>query len=1328
MTNFGKYELVDTLYQTEFGLVGTARARGDERAKLRVVKVFRPTVGDADARYSEAQSFLERAKIQQSLTAKGARGWAPIHESGRLAEGAFYVTDYAPLTVQKLIDAQVDIAPPLLHQIIDRTVAGLVELKAARGRAHGNLKPSNVLIVGQGDLSQAAVLLSDPASQSMAASVGEVGDRIALGQMIHELVLHRPFDSGTVWPLAPDAGWLKLGKRGDAWRRLCSDLLSPTPRPTVAPLSALVRQLKSLNPRRQGVLLPVAAVLMLFAAMAGGFAFAGYSARKEYCQAKREWLGSFAEALADPNRRALYATDPTLQKVVVTVDRLKPVTVRCDEGFPVPLTLSEYRRTRSALGSLEKINSSLTPARWPLLANAAAAERRFRARGWIQPADFLAKVVEGVRPGQPNLATRIDWLVLIEDFEQKLVALDEDWKALDAAAKKLQASNDPVIAAFGRTLRDASVQSVRLSAGGLEGLEELKANAALAARALAAIERGRAGEVDLERFTRDLDAAVDIAAMTPGDVAQWLDRLSAYELRPTEIAPVVAELRQRLKTVTRDVVSTRPEAAKKVLFEQARERLENDLNALEETPLIQSEINEGVLARRQEELGTRIDALLEFRRPQSPAEWVQGLAALETSSKRINDYWQSWKRVLPGQVPHLDQPGGPAVFETLKRATQRLYGDLEALDQNFPKPPADLPPAFASAAIERREQALDEALATIEPAKGGLDEALLKRISDGYLAWTSKLAALAKDFPLREAILDVSDRPHEKWQKDTAFWEDPLVRGLVEADVNRILRLQIVTSLPREELIQTAMQDTEAEVVLAAWRLLGQATNPPWPAGEGELETESRIATRLNELLTGVEDVQERKTALAQVRADAPRRWRIAVERASSEAALTSAVELRKVFGVNEAEYAKLAPEARFNLALFDARRRAARHADNEAMRPAIENLKLAAGVLGEQGRGADLLFKLDRLEQKEPFTDQNPGNFFQPQVFGVRLEFKRVEPRNMRPFYLTTTELTVEQVSGILSGARAWEVARSLPWSHPPDRRHPGLGPRGWEWTGRQDRPIGLAEYWLHPEELNDFPPEFLLSRFNKSGLKPEVGGHPTLEHPMNHLSAQTALYIASLYGCRLPTSREWITAYNAFERGVPRERWNLRDQTWETQREHVETLSQTEGRWPDAGAFVPPDVKTATGSAATAFDHDDGALYFRRVSDGGGGTFRHLMGNIAELVCDAPGEFDAWQDRNSADSVARFAARMEDQLFVIGGSALSAPEMKSTTPYPLGRTDRGYADVGIRLAFTAPVETLSERLKWVLLDQPYLWSSGAAADEPTAAAGAAGEVPAAR
>jgi hypothetical protein len=222
-----------------------------------------------------------------------------------------------------------------------------------------------------------------------------------------------------------------------------------------------------------------------------------------------------------------------------------------------------------------------------------------------------------------------------------------------------------------------------------------------------------------------------------------------------------------------------------------------------------------------------------------------------------------------------------------------------------------------------------------------------------------------------------------------------------------------------------------------------------------------------------------------------------------------------------------------------------------------------------------------------------------------------------------------------------------------------------------------------------------------------------PSDAHPVQYVSAEAALFFAGLCGCRLPTAHEWSVAYEQFGKNVPAEKWNLRDATWAAQRDHVATGRAGElAQMPDAGVYLPgkaPDGKPIpTGKDARTLPQNDHTLFFRAVDSpdvgGGPGAFRHLVGNVAELVCDAPQAFEKYAARDTTDGARRFAADNASVLGVIGGSALSPPELPLDKPLPI-KPDAAYADVGFRLAFTAPSRNLAERLAWVLGEQGYVW-----------------------
>src|SRR5437868_4235438 len=154
MASFGKYIVVDVIGLTPHGSVSTARLGADPEPKF-VIKQFKAPNADPDEPQWESQGFLDRARVQRSVLASGGRYWAPIYDMGITPEGAWIATDYLPLSAQKLVDAKVTLRAAVLHRLLQSVVKGLCELHEVRHRAHGSLKPGNILIDANGDLAEA---------------------------------------------------------------------------------------------------------------------------------------------------------------------------------------------------------------------------------------------------------------------------------------------------------------------------------------------------------------------------------------------------------------------------------------------------------------------------------------------------------------------------------------------------------------------------------------------------------------------------------------------------------------------------------------------------------------------------------------------------------------------------------------------------------------------------------------------------------------------------------------------------------------------------------------------------------------------------------------------------------------------------------------------------------------------------------------------------------------------------------------------------------------------------------------------------------------------
>ncbi|HZK81258.1 MAG TPA: hypothetical protein VFC46_09335, partial [Humisphaera sp.] len=332
----GSYEILDELSLTEHGAVSRASPT-DEPETIFAIKRFGGVVEDPSEPRWELQTFLDRVRVQQALTFGGVgKGphWAPIYEQGIDGDWAYYVTDYLPLSAQKLIDARVPIKSDDLYAIVTGVIAGLGELKAEKNRAHGNLKPSNVLIGFGNNIAQSPILIADPASNVLAAKTGEAADVRALAEMIHQLVMHR-LPRQDEWPFEDYAAWDRLGSRGDRWRRLCCELFDPTTPPLT--LAELARRLDALQPRAKPPLtklfMTLAVPVMLIVIAVGALSILDRSARMQFRDAKRDWFGKFYESAADPARRHRWERDPDLKRLLaeLPIDKLRQVDDQTDQ-------------------------------------------------------------------------------------------------------------------------------------------------------------------------------------------------------------------------------------------------------------------------------------------------------------------------------------------------------------------------------------------------------------------------------------------------------------------------------------------------------------------------------------------------------------------------------------------------------------------------------------------------------------------------------------------------------------------------------------------------------------------------------------------------------------------------------------------------------------------------------------------------------------------------------------------------------------------------------------------------------------------------------------
>jgi hypothetical protein len=239
------YEIGEELYRTALGCVAMVKSARGADSKPRVIKLFQPATFELRDDTEGVETFLRRAQIQKQLATAGSKHWAPIHDSGRIEGGAFLITDLFPRTLNKLVAGRIMLGAAELYMLIRSVVRGIVELEKEVGRGHGALKPTNVLIGGAPSLRKAQIVLSDPSAEIEKCGTD---DLVALGELVHQLVLGRRFAGPGSWPVPAGPQWTRLGSRGERWRDLCNRLLDPMPSQSMPTLDEVASSVERLRP------------------------------------------------------------------------------------------------------------------------------------------------------------------------------------------------------------------------------------------------------------------------------------------------------------------------------------------------------------------------------------------------------------------------------------------------------------------------------------------------------------------------------------------------------------------------------------------------------------------------------------------------------------------------------------------------------------------------------------------------------------------------------------------------------------------------------------------------------------------------------------------------------------------------------------------------------------------------------------------------------------------------------------------------------------------------------------------------------------------------
>lgn len=1284
MRTFGKYVAVQELQRGGIESLWSARpadAPADAKPDY-VVKTLGPAnylIGP-DVLQVKVQAMLEEAACQKKASDAGARYWAAVHDAGAADGVAYCVLPLFPRSVEKLISGLVRPSGRVVHNVVASVLNGLEELKSSCGRSHGNLKPTNVLIGPGDDLETARVALTDPAVAPVAAQGGEAADVYALGELVYQLVTQRPFRT-QVWPVTAAPEWSRLGRAGRRWREFCNRLLDPDPSSRVNTLAGARRELQRVD-RGSGTVRLVAAVVVAAAvALAAVYGVRLNSAKRQAAGLETAYNGWFAGV-----QTAFKAADPPPLDLIPTDAWLRVRDLN-------PEDIAEFRRNTPVFGArareldddvkaIDSIRQSIdkSPVRKQLADHQAMYERL----GWAKPAEFLRRRHEATAPADNNTAVGKELARFLTEWRGGLATLLSEIDALWGQLSQVNFGDQAVSEKWSQYFADkakASASAVNPAAGTdtLAGFRtQLKA---------LLDQDGRPFAEALNRLPAEGRQAYARDLRQNGTGFNWRN-LQDYQRIKLDTDP----LEQQKKSLEQALQQLKDQGTQKQEIEAEAKRLREAITAFSGRVWINKQHDE--FQKQQSDLSLQLSSLQEKVNNSmvNPADWLAQMRARLTGDSPVSMAWQAW---LQGQVG--SDPGAlvrSGRFGAVRDSANVYLRNLEQLDKTL-FPAAQVEGDFKSAADAKRNTYLQRALVVLNRPGGSPIEKneSVAGWAREYARWVEELRKIAPAYTDADDLLKKGygageAGPHgnnlgelRRALGGSAILED--VRPVVGPVLARIDNLVEVEQLEKAtDLLDKAGDDAAPEVVLAVWRRLGAAG--AWPAEPGDLKAEAGLRQRVEKIVAQIPVDEQRRKRLSEDLAEQGRqRWarfvnhvpalksREDIDRALHEARVSVAA-----MGLDETQAARLdlRPEARYDL-LLQSLRQSVTDPDVKAadLNSLIASFRRSVGALSrevtarkevEATLAALAAFGTESSPgPRTPWT-RAPGatglTFRLPS--GQTLEF--VPGDADQTFYLGTTEVPV----GLFI---AWtnEQRERAAWLA--DVRSVGLGvrdgPKIWDVQGGA---ISLSRiFWLDPLSRGSYiyPPKLTRDdeNLNDNALSAKYGGQPNNpKHPMQFVPADAARAFAASLGCRLPTPEEWKLAY-AREGQQARSRANLRDALWSDQWAHVN--GHRDVPWPDAGIFwpvtMPPSKRNEGQQARAAVNGEDGFLWFAPVDVTLGGTvFRHLVGNVAEFTHDP----------------------VANKTYVIGGSALSPPEVPPDQEFEVANLKQGYSDVGFRLAMT--------------------------------------------
>ncbi|MCG3124843.1 MAG: hypothetical protein GIKADHBN_03340 [Phycisphaerales bacterium] len=1253
MEVFGSFEADDIVREGNFGVVMSARRAGTKDRRF-AIKVFRPPELSMDEQQiaEDTELFLKAAEAQRKAHAAGGAGgaaWAPIYESGTCAGGAWYATDLMQCSFEMLRIMQKEVEADHLRRVIEAIVQGLGALKSAAGRSHGNLRERNVLVTGREDLMRARIVLCDPALRNRGVE-DEQRDARDLGNLIHQLVLHRPFQNLADWPLQSSERWQRMGKAGEQWLELTNRLIDPTKtaKPTIEEISASLPggALKA-APAKKGPDPQAQRAAQEEAARQEAARRKEQEARAEAERRQRE-----AQAAAERKAAEERAERDRIERERQERERQEKERAekeRLEKERAERERLAKEKKEAEAAAAAEKARQAEEKKKAEAAAAAEKArvadekkkaedERRRREQEAKEKAAREQKEKEAAeRKADAERAARLK----AEQEEARRIAAEkqkqkqelEAQRAKDAAPRPQEASaSAPVAEPVAEPPVQRAAAAKPAKTGGNKGV-------VIGVSAAALVALGVGGWILMSGGKKD----------TPNQTPPFREPGPPKEPPPPpQTTPTIAQLREsagaslpatvEIDALLRKVADDRINAGMadaSPLQRAAREAVLGAAGTLDATLAADT-----ARAQLTKTANDTIRASLVAAAGTSPVE-RDGLSSLVDSVvAKVN------QQMPGGKAENVRQLSVDAV-EQLARS--RWKDVVTAAVE------AKLAGAFASVGVA----AVDEVMADWpedEPSQADLDG--LINTAAGI---NTELDTGASGADFGKAARQAYDAlAGQKWF--SRVQNNDAVRRARE----RIEFLEAMSSaVDAGEILQrgqqAASQAVGASELVAVWNRVG--------AIEAPVALDQLVAVRsatTDEALLSRFSPAARQAVQGAVEDACVKVWQRAAVAAKTDLDIDGVRKQKTALAIPGA-VEQQSPAIVFNFSLRDLKAKLAaadqtsidarKAAANEFLAKVDDAVAAAVGAAAaEPVRWAKEIRDFEPPPPVVDFAQAGPGLAgWQPQADagGARVTYslggQSVVFHRVGDAYLSETEVPVSMFIRVANEQGVYNDikgnCRDLP-----------RGLKVWFASGAS---VAKATRLVANQKI--------LNPVQWAGL-PAAELEPKDDWPVQWVGARAAMVIAGRMGCRLPTAEEWQAA----EKQDGGARANLRDDAFQR-------VLASARAFPNNDMFPDDGARDARGADVADFADADGVPFFAAVDWGDGARWRNLRGNVAEwVIMSAPPTAAA--PRTLADATA---LRLE--YGVAGGSALGPPGDKELvhrdrSPY------QGYSDVGFRLAFSAP------------------------------------------